>query len=122
MDQPQQINLTRIKRKLGVLFTMKSAINRKTSSVGMGIFLFGASPRSGLQNIWKNISRFTPIMRGLCAVHRKAIELKSPYKEYSIGKRFDRKASQTLTSELAQRGSSKTRGNSGLVIASHYLI
>jgi hypothetical protein len=39
-----------------------------------GIFWFGALPRNGLQNIWQKIkSRFTPIMPGLCAVHKKII-------------------------------------------------
>jgi hypothetical protein len=92
-DQPQQINLSRIKRRLGAGLEACRIT---------GIFWFGALPRNGLQNIWQKIkSRFTPIMPGLCAVHKKIIPrdqfgyklwyiLKSPCKEYSIGQRRER--------------------------------
>jgi hypothetical protein len=64
-DQPQQINLSRIKRRLGAGLEACRIT---------GIFWFGALPRNGLQNIWQKIkSRFTPIMPGLCAVHKKII-------------------------------------------------
>jgi hypothetical protein len=60
--------------------------------------VWGISRKDLKKHLAKAKPRFTPLMPGLCAVHQKAIELgqfgyklwyiiKSPCKEYSIGKR-----------------------------------
>jgi hypothetical protein len=115
-DQPQQINLQRIKRELGAGLRGLSYIGmiepgsynviydelgkqRKNVVNWHGHFLvWGITKKALGQHKQKIKSRFTPIMPGLCAVHQKAIEpgqfgyklwyiLKSPCKEYSLGKR-----------------------------------
>jgi hypothetical protein len=115
-DQPQHINLSRIKRKLGARLRGLSYIgmiepgfynniyglsgnNEKNIVSWHGHFLvWGVTEERLAKHLAKIKSRFTPIMPGLCAVHKKAIEpgqfgyklwyiLKSPRKEYSIGKR-----------------------------------
>jgi hypothetical protein len=64
-----------------------------------GHFLMWGASKKQLASHLKNKPRFTPIMPGLCAVHKKVIPggqlgyklryiLKSPRKEYSIGKRL----------------------------------
>jgi len=114
-DEPQQIYLSRIKRKLGgglkglsyigmiepgyynVIYD-ESGEKRKNVVSWHGHFLVWGISRKDLQRHLKTIkARFAPIMPSLCAVHQKAIEpgqfgyklwyiLKSPCKEYSIGK------------------------------------
>ena len=115
-DQPQQINVKRIKRKLGAGLRGLSYIGmiepgyynviydeigkpRKNVVSWHGHFLvWGVTEEQLAKHLAKIKSRFTPIMRGLCAVHKKIIPpdqfgyklwyvLKSPCKEYSIGKR-----------------------------------
>ena len=115
-DQPQQINLTRIKRKLGAGLRGLSYIGmiepgyynviydelgkqRKNVVSWHGHFLvWGITEKQLANHLAKIKSRFTPIMPGLRAVHKKIIPpdqfgyklwyvLKSPCKEYSIGKR-----------------------------------
>jgi hypothetical protein len=69
-DQPQLINLTRIKRKLaaglnalsyigtiepGYYNAIYNELGKKQKNIvsGTGIFWFGALPRNGLRNIWQ---------------------------------------------------------------------
>ena len=63
--------------------------------------VWGVTEEQLAKHLAKIKSRFAPIMPGLCAVHKKIIEpdqfayklwyvLKSPCKEYSIGKRRER--------------------------------
>jgi hypothetical protein len=115
-NKPQQFNLTRIKRKLGVGLNGLSYIgmiepgyynviydelgNKQKNIVSWhGHFLvWGASKKQLERHLERIRPRFSPIMPGLCAVHQKAIEpsqfgyklwyiIKAPCKEYSIGKR-----------------------------------
>ena len=121
-EQPQQINLSRIKRKLGAGLVGLSYIGliepgyyialydefgtqRKDVVSWHGHFLVWGITKTQLAKHLKKIKpRFTPVMPGLCAVHKKIIPraqfgyklsyiLKSPCKEYSIGQRreHDRK-------------------------------
>jgi hypothetical protein len=118
-DLPQQINLSRIKRKLGAGLIGLSYIgmiepgyynviydelgNLRTNVVSWhGHFLvWGITEKQLAKHFARIKSRFTPIMPGLCAVHKKIIPpdqfghklwyiLKSPCKEYSIGQRRER--------------------------------
>jgi hypothetical protein len=118
-DQPQQINLGRIKRKLQCGLKGLSYIgmiepgyyNSIYEEVGEGqknliswhghFLVWGLSKKHLQRHLKKIKSRFTPIMPGLCAVHQKRIKpdqfgyklwymVKSPCKEYSIGKRLRR--------------------------------
>ena len=115
-DQPQQINLKRIKRKLGAGLKGLSYIgmiepgyynviydefgNQQKNVVSWhGHFLvWGVTEKQLAKHLPKIKPRFTPIMPGLCAVHKKIIPpdqfgyklwyiFKSPCKEYSIGQR-----------------------------------
>jgi hypothetical protein len=112
----QQINLSQIKRKLGAGLRGLSYIgmiepgyynniyglsgNKQKNVVSWhGHFLvWGVTEERLAKHLAKIKSHFTPIMPGLCAVHKKIIPrdqfgyklwyiLKSPCKEYSIGKR-----------------------------------
>jgi hypothetical protein len=118
-DQPQQIQLSRIKRKLGSGLKGLSYIgmiepgyynviydklgNKRKSVVSWhGHFLvWGITEERLAKHLAQTKPRFTPIMPGLCAVHKKIIPrnqfgrklwyiLKSPCKEYSIGQRRER--------------------------------
>jgi hypothetical protein len=118
-DQPQQINLTRIKRKLGAGLRGLSYIgmiepgyynviydelgNKRKNVVSWhGHFLVWGVTEEGLAKHLKAIRpNFTLIMPSLCAVHKKIIPRdqfayklwyirKSPCKEYSIGQRRER--------------------------------
>jgi hypothetical protein len=120
-DQPQQLHLSRIKRKLGAGLQGLSYIgmiepgyynviydelgNKRKNVVSWhGHFLVWGITKKQLAKHLKAIKpRFTPIMPGLCAVHKKRIPrdqfgyklwylLKSPCKEYSIGQRRQRDA------------------------------
>ena len=115
-DQPRQINLTRIKRKIGAGLKGLSYIgmiepgyynviydelgNKRKNVVSWhGHFLvWGVTEERLAKHLAKTKPRFTPMMPGLCAVHKKIIFrdqfgcklwyiLKSPCKEYSIGQR-----------------------------------
>jgi hypothetical protein len=115
-EQPQQINPTRIKRKLGAGLVGLSYIGmiepgyykviydelgnqRKNVVSWHGHFLVWGITEKQLAKHFEAIKpNFTPIMPGLCAVHKKKIPLdqfgyklwyvlKSPCKEYSIGQR-----------------------------------
>jgi hypothetical protein len=115
-DQPQQINPVRIKRKLGAGLKGSSYIGmiepgyynviydelgnqRKNVVTWHGHFLVWSVTEEQLAKHLEAIKpNFTPIMPGLCAVHKKRIPpdqlgyklwyiLKSPRKEYSIGQR-----------------------------------
>jgi hypothetical protein len=116
-DQPQQIQLNRIKRKIGAGLMGLSYIGmiepgyynviydefgnqRKNVVSWHGHFLvWGISERQLAQHLAKIKSRYTPIMPGRCAVHKKRIPLdqfgyklwyilKASRKEYSIGQRL----------------------------------
>lgn len=118
-DQPQRIQLSRIKRKIGNGLKGLSYIgmiepgyynviydkfgNQQKNLVSWhGHFLVWGISENQLETHVKNIKpRFTPIMPGLCAVHKKRIPqgqlgyklwyiLKAPRKEYSIGRRRER--------------------------------
>jgi hypothetical protein len=118
-DQPRQINLVRITRKLGAGLSGLSYIGmiepgyynviydelgnqRKNVVSWHGHFLVWGITNHQLAKHLKGIkSRVTPIMPGLCAVHKKIIPrdqfgyklcyiIKSPCKEYSIGQRRER--------------------------------
>jgi hypothetical protein len=118
-DQPQQINLPRIKRKIGAGLIDLSYIGmiepgfynviydeignqRKNVISWHGHFLvWGVSEEGLAKHLAKIKPRFTPIMPGLCAVYKKRIPpeqfgyklwyiLKAPRKEYSIGQRLER--------------------------------
>jgi hypothetical protein len=115
-DQPQPINLSRIKRKLGAGLRGLSYIgmiepgyydviydelgNKQKNVVSWhGHFLVWGITEKQLAKHREAIKpRFTPIVPGLCAVHKKINPpdqfgyklwyiLKSPCKEYSIGER-----------------------------------
>jgi hypothetical protein len=115
-DQPQQIQLSRIKRKIGAGLKGRSYIgmiepgyynviydelgNKRKNVVSWhGHFLVWGVTEKQLAKHLKAIKPdFTPIMAGLCAVHKKRIPrdqfgyklwyiLKSSCKEYSIGQR-----------------------------------
>ena len=115
-DQPQQINLIRIKRKLGsglkglsyigmiepgyynVIYDEFGEKQKNVASWHGHFLVWGISKEQLEHHLARIRPRFTPIMPSLCAVHQKAIEpgqfgyklwyiLKSPCKEYSIGKR-----------------------------------
>jgi hypothetical protein len=115
-DQPQQIRLSRIRRKLGsglkglsyigmiepgyynVIYDEFGAQQKDVVSWHGHFLVWGISKKQLEHHVARIRPRFTPIMPGLCAVHQKAIEpgqfgyklwyiLKSPRKEYSIGKR-----------------------------------
>jgi hypothetical protein len=117
--QRQQIHLARIKRKLQCGLKGLSYVgmiepgyyNRIFDQAGAqqknvvswhGHFLVWGVTKKQLTRQLKTIKpRFMPIMPGLCAVHKKQIEpdqfgyklwyiIKSPCKEYSIGKRLRR--------------------------------
>jgi hypothetical protein len=117
--QSQQINLPKIKRKLGAALMGLSHIGmiepgyynviydefgdqRKNVISWHGHFLvWGITEKQLAQHLTKIKLRFTPIMPGLCAVHKKRIPadqlgyklwyiLKAPRKEYSIGQRRER--------------------------------
>jgi hypothetical protein len=118
-DQPQPITLSRIKCKLGSGLKGLSYIgmiepgyynviydelgNKRKNVVSWhGHFLvWGITEERLAKYLAKTKPRFTPIMPGLCAVHKKIIPpdqfgyklwyiLKSPCKEYSIGQRRER--------------------------------
>ena len=118
-DRPQQIQLSRIKRKIGAGSKGLSYIgmiepgyynviyddlgNKQKNVVSWhGHFLVWGVTEERLAKHLKAIKpNFTPIMPGLCAVHKKIIPLdqfgyklwyllKSPCKEYSIGQRLER--------------------------------
>jgi hypothetical protein len=138
-DQPQQINLTRIKRKLGAGLRGLSYIgmiepgyynniyglsgNKQKNIVSWHghLLVWGVTDEQLAKHLAKIKPRFTSIMPGLCAVHKKIIEpdqfgyelwyiLKSPCKEYSIGKRrkWDEK---TGTAEFKQNARKIRPGN-----------
>jgi hypothetical protein len=115
-DQPQQINLTRIKRKLGgglkglsyigmiepgyynTIYDEFGAQQKNVVSWHGHFLVWGISKKQLKRRLDTIRHRFTPIMPDLCAVHHKSIEpgqfgyklwyiLKAPCKEYSIGKR-----------------------------------
>ena len=116
MDQPQPINLSKIKRKIGAGLIGLSYIGmiepgyynviydkfggqRKNVISWHGHFLvWGITKNQLARHLGKVKARYTPIMPGLCAVHKKRIPpdqfgyklwylLKAPRKEYSIGQR-----------------------------------
>ena len=115
-DRPQQTNLSQIRRKIGAGLMGLSHIGmiepgyynvlydefgnqRKNVVTWHGHFLvWGITKKQLARHLAKIKPRFTPIMPGLCAVHKKIIPrdqfgyklwylLKSPCKEYSIGQR-----------------------------------
>jgi hypothetical protein len=115
-DQPQQIRLNRIKRKIGAGLMGLSYIgmiepgyynviydelgNKRKNVVSWhGHFLvWGATKKQPAKHLKAINPNFTPIMPDLCAVHKKRIPpdqfgyklwyiLKLPRKEYSIGQR-----------------------------------
>lgn len=119
MTSSRAPTLLRIKRKLGAglrglsyvgmvepgyynVIYDKIGKQRKNVVSWHGHFLvWGVSEKQLANHLAKIKSRFTPIMPGLCAVHKKIIPrdqfgyklwyvLKSPCKEYSIGKRRER--------------------------------
>jgi hypothetical protein len=118
-DHPQQIRLSLIKRKLGAGLKDLSYLgmiepgyynviydelgNKRKNVVSWhGHFLvWGVTEKRLAKHLAKIKSWVTPIMPGLCAVHKKIIPpdqfgyklwyiLKSPCKEYSIGQRRER--------------------------------
>jgi hypothetical protein len=115
-DQPRQINLGRIKRKLqcglkglsyvgmiepGYYNTIYDQVGEKQKNVISWhghCLVWGISKKRLARHLEGIKPRFTPIMPGLCAVHQKTIEpdqfgyklwylVKSPCTEYAIGKR-----------------------------------
>ena len=115
-NQPQRINLSRIKRKLGaglgglsyigmiepgyynVIYGLSGNKEKNVVSWHGHFLVWGIIEEQLAKHLAKIKSHFTPIMPGLCAVHKKIIKpdqfgyklwyvLKSPRKEYSIGKR-----------------------------------
>jgi hypothetical protein len=115
-DQPQQINLSQIRRQIGAGLMGLSYIgmiepgyynviydefeNQQKNVVSWhGHFLvWGITKNQLARHLGKVKARYTPIMPGLCAVHKKRIPpeqfgyklwyiLKAPRKEYSIGQR-----------------------------------
>jgi hypothetical protein len=118
-DQPQQINLQRIKRKLGsglkslsyigmiepgyynAIYNQAGEKQKNVVSWHGHFLVWGVTKKQLTRQIKRIKPRFAPIMRGLCAVHKKEIEpdqfgyklwylAKSPCKEYSIGRRLRR--------------------------------
>jgi hypothetical protein len=120
-DQPQQIQLSRIKRKIGAGLKGLSYIgmiepgyynviydelgNKRKNVVSWHghLLVWGISEKQLGKHLARIKSRYTPIIPGLCAVHKKRIPrdqfgyklwyiLKAPRKEYSIGRRRKRDA------------------------------
>jgi hypothetical protein len=118
-DQPQQIQLSPIKRKIGAGLKSLSYIGmiepgyynviydeagtqRKNVVSWHGHFVvWGVTEKRLAEHLEAIKPNFTPIMPGLCAVHKKIIPpdqfgyklwyiFKSPCKEYSIGQRRER--------------------------------
>jgi hypothetical protein len=118
-DQPPQIQLSRIRRKIEVglkglsyigmiepgyynVIYDKFGTQQKNVVSWHGHFLVWGINKNQLEKHSEKIkSRYTPIMPGLCAVHKKRIPLdqfgyklwyilKAPRKEYSIGRRRER--------------------------------
>ena len=139
-DQPQQLHLSRIKRKLGAGLQGLSYIgmiepgyynviynelgNKRKNVVSWhGHFLVWGITKGRLAKHVNAIKpRFTPIMPGLCAVHKKIIPpdqfgyklwyiLKSPCKEYSIGQRRkrDKKTGAPRLSKIPEKSVLATR-------------
>jgi hypothetical protein len=116
-DQPQHINLQGIKRKLGSGLQGLSYIGMIEPGYYCNIYqsgekqnnvvswhghflLWGVSRKQLDRHLRKIRPRFTAIMPGRCAVHKKTIQpdqfgyklcyiIKSPRKEYSIGRRLN---------------------------------
>ena len=137
-DQSQHINLQGIKRKLGSGLKGLSYIgmiepghysniyqdDEKLKNVISlhGHFLVWGVTEKGIYRHLKQIKpRFTPIMPSLCAVHKKEIQpdqfgyklwyiVKSPRKEYSIGRRFEAGRS-TGTARFKQNSRNIRRGH-----------
>jgi hypothetical protein len=115
-DQPQQINIQRIKRKLGsglqglshvgmiepgyynAIYNGFGEIQKNIVSWHGHFLVWGPTEIQLTRLLEKLKSKITPIMPSLCAVHKKIIEpshfgytlwymIKSPRQEYSIGKR-----------------------------------
>jgi hypothetical protein len=115
-DQPQPINLSKIKRKLGsglvglsyigmiepgyynVIYDELGAQRKNVVSWHGHFVVWGVTEKRLAKHLQKIKPRFTPIMPGLCTVHKKRIPtdqfgyklwyiLKAPRKEYSIGRR-----------------------------------
>jgi hypothetical protein len=118
-DQPQPINLARIKRKLGsglkglsyigmiepgyynIIFDEFGEQQKNVVSWHGHFLVWGITKHLLAKHLERIKARFAPVMPGLCAVHKKEIEpdqfgyklwyiVKSPCKEYSIGKRLRR--------------------------------
>ena len=138
-DQPQRINLSRIKRKLGaglkglsyvgmiepgyynVIYNALDEPQKNIVSWHGHFLVWGVSKSQLQQHLGRIKSRFTPIMPGRCAVHHKTVEpeqfgyklwymIKSPRKEYSIGKRHecDGKTGARNSSKIAEIASRKS--------------
>jgi hypothetical protein len=117
-DQPRQINLSRIKRKLAagmvglsyigmiepgyynIIYDQAWGKQRNVVSWHGHFLVWGISRKELNRHLDRIKPRFTPIMPGLCAVHKKKITpdqfgyklsyiIKSPRKEYSIGRRLN---------------------------------
>jgi hypothetical protein len=117
--QPQQINISGIKHKIAgalkglsyigmiepgyynAIYDEFGAQQKNVISWHGHFLVWGINQKDLVRHLARVKSRFTPIMRGLRAVHQKMIEpgqfgyklwymLKSPCKEYSIGKRRER--------------------------------
>jgi hypothetical protein len=117
-DQARPINLSRIKRKLtagmvglsyigmiepgyyNIIFDQAGEKQNNVVSWHGHFLVWGISHKQLDRHLRKIKPRFTPIMRGLCAVHKKEIPpdqfgyklwyiAKSPRKEYSIGRRLN---------------------------------
>jgi hypothetical protein len=115
-DQAQPINLSRIKRKLAAgmfglsyigmiepgyynnIFNQADEKQKNVISWHGHFLVWGISRKVLAQHLNKIKLRFTPIMPGLCPVHTKRVSpdqfgyklwyiIKSPRKEYSIGRR-----------------------------------
>ena len=118
-DRPQQIQLSRIKRKIGsgskglsyigmiepgyynVIYDEFGSQQKNVVSWHGHFLVWGITEERLAKHLAKTKPRFTPIMPGLCALHKKVIPpdqfgyklwyiLKSPCKEYSIGQRRKR--------------------------------
>jgi len=134
--QPQPINLSKIKRKIGAGLIGLSYIGmiepgyynviydkfggqRKNVISWHGHFLvWGVTEPQLARHLTKIKPRFTPLMPGLCAVHKKRIPpeqigyklwyiLKAPRKEYSIGQR--RKCDEETGAARFKQNSRKIR-------------
>jgi hypothetical protein len=117
-DRARPINLSRIKRKLAAglvglsyigmiepgyynnIYDQAQGKQRNVVSWHGHFLVWGVSRKQLNRHLDKIKPRFTPIMPGLCAVHKKRIApdqfgyklwyiVKSPRKEYSIGLRLD---------------------------------